>query len=63
MIRPWDDGSDSLENAKRRLRAGFEFFQKLGVRMKKKEKTFFILAYNYFDDRCCIFTGEVLDFP
>ena len=31
LIRPWDDGSDSIENAKRRLRAAFEFFQKLGV--------------------------------
>jgi len=31
--RPWDDGSDSLENAKRRLRAAFEFFQKLGVQL------------------------------
>lgn len=31
IFRPWDDGSDSIENAKRRLRAAFEFFQKLGV--------------------------------
>jgi len=31
LYRPWDDGSDSMENAKRRLRAGFEFFSKLGV--------------------------------
>ena len=31
LVRPWDDGSDSLENAKRRLRAAFEFFTKLGV--------------------------------
>ena len=31
LYRPWDDGSDSLENAKRRLRAAFEFFTKLGV--------------------------------
>ncbi|MDK2413608.1 xylose isomerase, partial [Aphanizomenon sp. 202] len=28
--RPWDDGTESLENAKRRLRAAFEFFSKLG---------------------------------
>jgi xylose isomerase len=28
-IRPWDDGSDSLENAKKRVRAAFEFMQKL----------------------------------
>ncbi|KAK6188114.1 hypothetical protein SNE40_004365 [Patella caerulea] len=32
LIRPWDDGSDSLANAKRRMRAGFEFFSKLGVK-------------------------------
>lgn len=31
LIRPWDDGSNSMENARRRLRAGFEFFTKLGV--------------------------------
>ncbi len=31
LHRPWEDGSDSLENAKRRLRAAFEFFSKLGV--------------------------------
>eukprot|EP00731_Ephydatia_muelleri_P023957 Em0016g228a len=30
MNRPWDDGSNSMENAKRRLRAAFEFYQKLG---------------------------------
>ncbi|MDD5675296.1 MAG: xylose isomerase [Chitinivibrionales bacterium] len=31
MCRPWDDGSDSIANAERRLRANFEFLQKLGV--------------------------------
>ena len=31
LCRPWDDQSDSMENAKRRLRAAFEFFKKLGV--------------------------------
>ncbi|XP_038057181.1 xylose isomerase-like [Patiria miniata] len=30
--RPWDDGSESVENAKRRLRVAFEFFSKLGVK-------------------------------
>ncbi|MCX7886050.1 MAG: xylose isomerase, partial [Verrucomicrobiae bacterium] len=30
-IRPWDDGSDSIENAQRRVRAAFEFMEKLGV--------------------------------
>ncbi len=30
-LMPWDDGSDSLENAKNRVRAAFEFFEKLGV--------------------------------
>jgi xylose isomerase len=29
--RAWDDGSDTLENALRRLRASFEFMSKLGV--------------------------------
>ncbi len=28
--RPWDDGSNSVDNAKRRMDAAFEFFQKLG---------------------------------
>jgi len=32
LVRPWDDGSNTMDNAKRRLRAGFEFFQKLGVK-------------------------------
>jgi len=29
---PWDDGSDSVENACNRMRAAFEFFEKLGVK-------------------------------
>ena len=29
--RPWDDGSQSIENAQRRVRAAFEFFEKLGI--------------------------------
>jgi len=32
LIRPWDDGSNTMANAKRRLRAGFEFFSKMGFR-------------------------------
>lgn len=31
LQRPWDDGSDSLENAKRRIRVAFEFMSKLGT--------------------------------
>jgi len=31
MQRPWDDGSESLENAKNRAVVAFEFFEKLGV--------------------------------
>jgi xylose isomerase len=31
MLRPWDDGSNSLENAKGRVRAAFEFMEKLGA--------------------------------
>jgi len=30
-IRPWDDGTDSVENAKNRARYAFEFIQKLGA--------------------------------
>ncbi len=31
MVRPWDDGSDSVENAIRRAHVAFEFFEKLGA--------------------------------
>src|SRR5204863_2747450 len=30
-IRPWDDGTDSIENAQNRVRAAFEFMEKLGA--------------------------------
>jgi xylose isomerase len=30
-VRPWDDGSDSVENAQNRARAAFEFMEKLGA--------------------------------
>ncbi|MBN1816769.1 MAG: xylose isomerase [Sedimentisphaerales bacterium] len=30
-LMPWDDGSDSVANAQNRVRAAFEFFEKLGV--------------------------------
>ncbi len=30
-IRPWDDGSDSVDNAIRRVHAAFEFIEKLGA--------------------------------
>lgn len=30
LMRPWDDNTNSMENARRRLRAAFEFFSKLG---------------------------------
>jgi xylose isomerase len=30
-IRPWDDGSDSIENAQRRVRVAFEFMERLGT--------------------------------
>jgi len=29
--RPWEDGTDSLENAKSRARVAFEFFEKVGI--------------------------------
>ncbi len=31
MARPWEDGSDSLENAIRRVHVAFEFMEKLGA--------------------------------
>ncbi len=31
MLRPWDDGSDSVENAINRVRVAFEFIEKLGA--------------------------------
>lgn len=31
MQRPWDDGTDSLENAHARVRVAFEFMEKLGA--------------------------------
>ncbi|MEO1496223.1 MAG: xylose isomerase [Planctomycetota bacterium] len=31
MQRPWDDGTESVENAQNRVRAAFEFFEKLGA--------------------------------
>jgi len=30
-IRPWDDGSETVANAQRRVRAAFEFMEKLGA--------------------------------
>ena len=30
-IRPWDDGTESVENAENRVRAAFEFMDKLGA--------------------------------
>ena len=32
LVRPWEDGTDSLENAKRRMRVAFELFTRLGVK-------------------------------
>ncbi|XP_069051002.1 uncharacterized protein [Lepisosteus oculatus] len=32
LKRPWDDGKNSMETAKRRMHAAFEFFTKLGVK-------------------------------
>jgi xylose isomerase len=31
LLRPWDDGSESIENAKHRVDAAFEFISKLGA--------------------------------
>ncbi len=30
-VRPWDDGSDTVKNAQKRVRAAFEFIEKLGA--------------------------------
>lgn len=30
-VRPWDDGSESVDNAIKRMRVAFEFFEKLGA--------------------------------
>src|SRR5713101_8665178 len=30
-LRPWEDGTDSVEMAKKRVRVAFEFMEKLGV--------------------------------
>jgi len=47
--RPWDDGTDSIENAKRRLEVAFAFFQKLGV------------EYYSFHDRDIAPEGQTLE--
>ncbi len=31
MLRPWDDGTESVRNAQNRVRAAFEFIEKLGA--------------------------------
>ena len=31
LVRPWDDGSDSLDNALRRMRVAFAFIERLGL--------------------------------
>ena len=31
MLRPWDDGSNSVSNAQKRVRVAFEFIEKLGA--------------------------------
>jgi xylose isomerase len=31
MVRPWEDGTDSVQNAQNRVRAAFEFIEKLGA--------------------------------
>jgi len=32
LDRPWEDGTDSIENAKRRMRVAFDFMNRLGVK-------------------------------
>ncbi|XP_062506559.1 uncharacterized protein LOC134183111 [Corticium candelabrum] len=49
LIRPWEDGDDSMEIAKARIRAAFEFFSKLGIK------------YWTFHDRDIAPEGETLE--
>jgi len=48
LLRPWDDGSNSVENAVRRVRVAFEFMEKLGC------------PYFAFHDRDIAPEGETL---
>ena len=34
LVRPWEDGTDSMENAKRRMTVAFDFMSKLGVKVR-----------------------------
>ena len=49
QVRPWDDGSDRLDNALRRMRVAFAFLQRLGV------------EYYSFHDRDVAPEGETLE--
>ena len=49
MVRPWDDETDSLENAFRRARAAFEFMTKLNIK------------YYTFHDRDVAPEGKTID--
>ncbi|XP_077971274.1 xylose isomerase-like [Styela clava] len=49
LVRPWDDGSNSVDNAKRRLKVAFDFFDKLGIK------------YWTFHDRDIAPEGETLE--
>ncbi|CAG0917167.1 unnamed protein product [Notodromas monacha] len=51
ISRPWDDGTESLDNAKRRLNVAFQFFQKLGKTLK----------YYAFHDRDIAPEGKTLE--
>ena len=44
LNRPWDDQSNSIENAQRRMRVAFDFMSKLGV----KVVSFFTYSYWIF---------------
>jgi len=46
LKRKWDDLSDSLDNAQRRLRVAFEFMSKLGVKFYTfHDVLVFLLSY------------------
>ena len=47
LCRPWEDGSGSMDEAKRRLRAAFEFFSKLGVKFWTFHDRYIISAHSH----------------
>lgn len=53
--RSWDDNSNTSENCKRIINAGFEFCSKLGIKYWTAFDTDFIPDVEFFDDHNVIF--------